>query len=111
MAVKGKGKGRNYYASLAKSKAERLELRRAASVAGLADEIALLRTQVKKAVQASPRTAKARKDLRAVTQGVETLLRAVTAEYRLPRRSGRELKENIEGILNSFGDLILPADR
>src|SRR5437867_12584298 len=90
MAHKGGKRSRNYYASLAMSKVERLELRRAGSVEGLADEIALLRRQLKRALEASPRTAKARKDLKAATAGVETLLRAGSAEYRLPRRSSRE---------------------
>jgi len=38
---------------------------------------------------------------------VETLLRAVSAEYKLSRRSKGDLSANIESILNSFGDLIL----
>ncbi len=102
---------RNYYGTLALSKAERLELSRAGSVEGLADEIALLRTQLKKAVGASPRSVKARKDLRVVTQGVETLLKAVSTQYRLSPRSSHDLAENMAAALNQIGDQLLPADR
>jgi len=93
------------------SKAERLELGRAGSVEGLADEIALLRAQLKRAVEASPRRAKARKDLKVVTEGVETLLRAVSTQYRLSPQSSRDLAGNMAAVLNQLGDQILPADR
>ena len=110
-AVAVKRRKRNYYGSLALSKAERLELGRAGSVEGLADEIALLRAQLKRAVGASPRAVKARKDLKVVTEGVETLLRAVSTQYRLSPRSKEDLAENLAAVLNQFGDQILPADR
>ena len=110
MAAKRRGK-RNYYGTLAVSRAERLELRRAGSVEGLADEIALLRAQLKRAVEASPRNSKARKDLKVVTQGIETLLKAVSTQYRLSPRSSRDLAENMAAALNQLGDQLLPADR
>lgn len=110
MPVK-RARRRNYYGSLALSKAERLELNRAGSVEGLADEIALLRTQLKRAVEASPRNAKARKDLKVVTQGMETLLKAVSTEYRLSPRGRGDLADNIGRVLDSLGDQLLPADR
>ncbi len=93
------------------SEAERLELSRAASVEGLADEIALLRAHLKRAVEASPRNAKARKDLKVVTEGIETLLKAVSTQYRLSPRSSRDLAENMAAALNQLGDQLLPADR
>ena len=111
MAVKRRRRPRNYYASLAMSKAERLELSRAGSVEGLADEIALLRIQLKKAMSASPRTVKARKDLKIATAAVETLLRAVSAEYRLSPRASRDLAGNVAATLNQLGDQLLPPDR
>ncbi len=110
MAVRRKRR-RNYYGTLALSKAERLELSQAGSVEGLADEIALLRTQLKRAVEASPRNAKARKDLKVVTQGIETLLKAVSTQYRLSPRSSRDLAGNLATVLNQLGDQLLPADR
>ncbi len=111
MAVKRQKRSRNYYGSLAMSKAERLELQRAGSVAGLADEIALLRTRLKRAMEASPPTAKARKELKVATAGVETLLRAVSAQYRLSPRASRDLAQNVTAVLNSLGDQLLPVDR
>lgn len=112
MAVKGRRKRRNYYGTLALSKAERLELRRAGSVEGLADEIALLRTQLKKSVDAGPKGAvRARKDLKVVSQGLETLLKAVSTEYRLSPRGKGDLADNIARVLDHLGDQLLPADR
>ncbi len=110
VAVKRR-KPRNYYGSLALSKAERLELRRAGSVDGLADEIALLRAQLKKAVGAAPRSSKPRKDLRVVSQGVETLLKAVSTQYRLSPRGRGDLAENIARVLDQVGTQLLPGDR
>ncbi len=102
---------RNYYGSVALSKAERLELSRAGSVEGLADEIALLRAQLKRTVEGSPRGPKARKDLKVMSQGIETLLKAVSTEYRLSPRGRGDLGENISRVLNQLGDQLLPADR
>jgi hypothetical protein len=48
---------------------------------------------------------------RAVSRGVETLLKAVSAQYRLSPRSRDDLAGNLAAVLNSFGDQILPADR
>ncbi len=111
MAVRRRRRPRNYYASLAMSKAERLELSRAGSVEGLADEIALLRIQLKKAMNSSPRTVKARKDLKVATTAVETLLRAVSAQYRLSPQARRDLAGNLVTLLNQLGDQLLPPDR
>ena len=110
MAVK-RTRRRNYYGTLALSKADRLDLTRAGSVEGLADEIALLRAQLKRAVDSSPRGAKARKDLKVVSQGLETLLKAVSTEYRLSPRGRGDLADNIGRVLDSLGDQLLPADR
>jgi len=110
VAVKRRRRSPNYYASLAMSKAERLELRRAGSVDGLADEIALLRTRLKRAMEASPRTSKARRDLRAATAGVETLLRAVSAQYRLSPPVNGGLTAKMAAVLDELGDRILPAE-
>ena len=111
MGVKGTRRRRNYYGSLALSKAERLELSRAGSVQGLADEIALLRAHLKKSVEPSPRGTRARKDLKVVSQGLETLLKAVSTQYRLSPRGRGDLGENIARVLDSLGDQILPGDR
>ena len=108
MAVKRRR--RNYYGSLALSKAERLELGRAGSVEGLADEIALLRAQLKRAVGASPRTVKARKDLKVVTEGVETLLRAVSTQYRLSPRASGDLSDSFAAVLKGFGEQLMQPD-
>ena len=102
---------RNYYGSLALNKAERLELSRAGGVEGLGDEIALLRAHLKRSVEASPRGKKARKDLRVVSQGVETLLKAVSTQYRLSPRGREGLADNIARVLDSLGDQLLPGDR
>ncbi len=111
MAVKGRRKRRNYYGTLALSKAERLELSRAGSVEGLADEIALLRSQLKKAVESGRKGARARKDLKVVSGGLEVLLKAVSTEYRLSPRGKGDLADNMARVLDQLGDQLLPADR
>jgi hypothetical protein len=111
MAVKRRSR-RNYYGSLALSKAERLELRRAGSVEGLADEIALLRAKLKRTVEAAPGdAARERRRLKVVAQAMETLLKAVSTDYRLSPRGRDRLGDNIARVIDQLGDQLLPPDR
>ena len=81
------------------------DLEAARQVEGLEEEIAVLRVQLRQAVREHP------KDIKLMSQGLGMLVKAVAAQYRLSPRAKRDLTENLAGILNSFGDLILPADR
>lgn len=96
---------RNFYSARAMSEAERLELEEASEVEGLADEIAMLRVELKKLLD------KETKDFKLMTAGVEMLVKAVAAQYRLSPKSKKDLAANFAAVLNSLGDQILPADR
>ena len=95
---------RNFYGQ-AVEEAERLDLERAHEIEGLDDEIALLRVRLKRAVTDHP------EDVRLLTRGLEILVRAVGARYRLSPKAKRDLAENLAATLNSLGDQLLPPDR
>src|SRR3989304_5973339 len=67
---------RNFYRR-ALDDAERLDLERAQGIEGLDDEIALMRVRLKRAVEEHPQ------DLQLLVKGLEILMRAVGARYRL----------------------------
>jgi hypothetical protein len=72
---------------------------------GLDAEIALLRVRLKAAL------ADEKTDLRLLVLGVNTLVRAVAAQYRLSPKARKDLADNMSAVLNSLGDQLLPADR
>ncbi len=92
---------RNFYGQ-SLTEAERLDLARAEKVEGLDDEIALLRVRLKKAVAERPT------DLPLLVRGVELLVKAVAARYRLSPKARRDLADNLAATLNSLGDQLLP---
>jgi len=101
-----RGSKRNFYAGHSLTEAERVELRKAAEVENLGDEIALLRVRLKKAMETAPDT-----DLALMVRGMDTLVKAVAAQYRLSPRAKKDLSDNFAAVFNSLGDHILPADR
>lgn len=103
-ARRAKTAARNFYGH-AVDEAERLDLEQAREIEGLDDEIALLRVRLKRAVEEYP------EDVRLLTRGIEILVRAVGARYRLSPKSKRDLAENLAAALNSLGDQLLPPDR
>lgn len=109
-AKRGKRPG-NYYEREGESRLERLDWRRAEKMEGLGDEITMIRWALKRSLNAAPRTKKAHKDLRRATDGVETLVKAVTAQHRMSPRTHEGLASDIARVLEAFGDQILPADR
>lgn len=96
---------RSFYDDACLSEAERIELRNAALVEDLGDEIAVLRVRLKKALRERP------DDYELLVRGVNALVRAVAAQYRLSPRAKKDLADNFAAVLNSLGDHILPADR
>ena len=79
------------------SEAERVLLPQAGEVQGLEQEIALLRVKLATAVQEHP------ENLPLMLRGVELLVRAVSAEYRLSRKSQDNLAAAIDGVLKEIG--------
>ena len=94
---------RNFYRQ-ALDQAERLDLDRAQEIEGLDDEIALMRVRLKRATEERPR------DVQLLMKGLEILVRAVGARYRLSPKSRKDLAENLAATLNSLGDQLLPPE-
>ena len=92
---------RNFYRQ-ALDQAERLDLERAQEIEGLDDEIALMRVRLKRAVEEHP------EDVQLLVKGLDILVRAVGARYRLSPKSRKDLAENLAATLNSLGDQLLP---
>lgn len=87
------------------SEAERERLPAAREMEGLDEEIAVLRVRLMTAMNEHPQ------DFRLLSQGVEMLVKAVAAQYRLSPKARRDLADHITNVLNSLGDQLLPADR
>ncbi len=48
-------------------------------------------------------------DLKLLVRGVELLVKAVAAQYRLSPKTRKDLADNFAAVLNSVGDQLLPA--
>ena len=94
---------RNFYRQ-SLDRAERLDLEQAQEIEGLDDEIALMRVRLKRAVEEHP------EDVQLLVKGLDILVRAVGARYRLSPKSRKDLAENLAAALNSLGDQLLPAE-
>jgi hypothetical protein len=102
-AKRARATARNFYRG-AVGRAERLELERAREIEGLDDEIALMRVRLKTAVEEHP------EDMQLLVKGVEILVRAVGARYRLSPKSRKDLADSLTATLNSLGDQLLPPE-
>ena len=91
----------DFYAS-ALSRAERIELKKAAKVKGLDQEIALLRTKLRTTIEDKP------ENLPLMLQGFEQLVKVVSARYRLPKRAEEELDQSVKRLLEEFGGQMMP---
>ena len=94
---------RNFYGQ-ALDQAERLDLEQAQEIEGLDDEIALMRVRLKRAVEKRP------EDVQLLVKGLDILVRAVGARYRLSPKSRKDLADNLAAALNSLGDQLLPPE-
>lgn len=82
--------------------AERVALEAARDIQGLDEEIALLRAKLRTALEERPQ------DLPLMLKGIDLLVRAVSARYRLTKRAEEDLLESIDGILKGVGGQLLP---
>ncbi len=100
------GRGRaslsNFYQE-ALTEAEQLELSQAQDVEGLDQEIAVLRVRLKAALREHPQ------DLPLIAKGLDMLVKAVAARYRLSPKARRDLADNLGAVINSLGSLLHPA--
>ena len=92
----GKRVKQGFYAQ-ALSEAERVLIPEAREMAGLDEEIALLRVKLATALAEHP------DNMPLMLRAVELLVRAVAAEYRLSRKSQDNLAAAIDGVLKEIG--------
>lgn len=91
----------DFYAD-ALSEAERLRLPKARLVAGLDEELALLRVRLFRAAQEHPER------LELLLKGVNALVRLAAMRYRLSEQPAQELAKSIEGVLRGVGGALYP---
>lgn len=87
------------------TEAERPHLSAARELEGVAEEIAVLRVKLQTAINKHP------DDLKLLTHGIDALVRAVSAQYRLSPKARKDLADNLANVLNSLGDQLLPTGR
>ncbi len=92
---------RDFYGSALDS-AERIEFEAASKIEGLDYEIALLRTKLRNILKESP------EDLQLMLCGIELLVKAVSARYRLSKQAEDDLAESLAGVIRGFGGQLLP---
>jgi len=79
------------------SEAERVLIPEAMEIEGLDEEIALLRVKLSTALAERP------DNMPLMMRGVELLVKAVAARYRLSNKSQDNLAEAIDGVLKEIG--------
>ena len=79
-----------------------LGVRRAAKLEGLADEIALLRMRLKKAM------VEEKEDLEVLSLAMERLSRAIGVQHKMSPKPSEELWENFEAVLRETGEQLFP---
>jgi hypothetical protein len=82
------------------SEAERWE--RARQMEGLDEEVALLRVRLKEALEERPQ------DMQLIAKGVDLLVKAVAARYRLSPKAQRDLSDSIAGVVRGIGTVLYP---
>lgn len=92
----------NYYSSKLMRSEDRAELRRAAKVEGLEDEIALLRMRLKRAAVEDE------EDLEVLSLGMERLSRAIGLQHRMSPKKGEDWIEKWEEMIRGFEDQMYP---
>ena len=96
-AKNGRRRAKDFYRA-ALNEAERWEL--AHEMEGLDTEIALLRVRLKEALESQP------EDTQLIVKGVDLLVKAVAAKYRLSRKAQRDLSQSLAGVVESLGTLL-----
>jgi hypothetical protein len=92
---------RDFYAS-ALDAAEQRELAEAAEVEGLDHEIAVLRVKLREAIKQEPA------DMALMLRGIELLVKAVSARYRLSKEESDDLADNLGAVIEGVGGLLMP---
>jgi hypothetical protein len=92
---------RDFYGS-ALDAAERIELEAAGEIEGLDREIALLRMKLRGVLEERP------EDLQLMLRGIDLLVKAVSARYRLSKQAEEDLADSIANVIRGVGGALLP---
>lgn len=101
-AARSKKSKRGFYKQ-ALSEAEQILIPEAREIEGLDEEIALLRVKLSTALAEHP------DNMPLMMRGVELLVKAVAAKYRLSKKSQDNLAEAIDGVLKEIGAALLSS--
>jgi hypothetical protein len=69
---------------------------------GLDEEVALLRVRLKEALEERPG------DMQLIAKGIDLLVKAVAAKYRLSPKAQRDLSDSIAGVVQGIGTALYP---
>lgn len=98
---RGRRLARSFY-DQALTDAEAQDLPSAQEMSGLDEEIAVLRLKLRSALEERP------EDVKLMLKGVELLVRAVSAKYRLSTKDKEDLSESVRGVLRDIGGPLYP---
>jgi len=103
--VRGRRKTRrtvkDFYAAALKE-AEQAALEDARELEGLDEEIAVLRVKLQTALAERP------EDFTLLLRGVDLMVRAVSARYRISGKGEDDLYQSVVGVLKGIGTVLLP---
>lgn len=94
-------KAQSFYEE-ALSEAERLDLPEARQMEGLDEEIAVMRVRLKRALEERP------EDGQLIAKGLDLLVKAVAAKYRLSSKARKDLSDSIAGVVEGIGAALYP---
>ena len=84
------------------TEAERLDLAEARQMEGLDEEIAVMRVRLKRALEERP------EDVQLIAKGLDLLVKAVAAKYRLSPKARKDLSDSIAGVVEGIGAVLYP---
>jgi len=104
MAARVKGRRREAQGFYAKAlgEAERRELPEARQMEGLDEEIAVMRVRLQRALKERPG------DVQLISKGLDLLVKAVAAKYRLSPKARKDLSDSIAGVVQGIGMALYP---
>ncbi len=91
----------DFYGS-ALEEAERLQLQEAEKIEGLDREIAMLRVKLRSVVS------KRKENIPLMLRGIDLLVKAVSARYRLSKKAEEDLSDSLAGVLRGVGGALMP---
>jgi phosphoserine phosphatase len=84
------------------SEAERRELPEARQMEGLDEEIAVMRVRLQQALRERP------EDTQLISKGLDLLVKAVAAKYRLSPKARKDLSDSLAGVVEGIGAVLYP---